>query len=297
MLKNRNSSIALLFTITAMASVGCQAGKDIESAGGVVEAPASENSAQQASAGDVDHVNAIIAELAVGERSTVRFVDESLSVPGGGVGVLILGAPHLSAGYKELGLTPLELYRAIAPEGDVPELLRGNHLATLQARGLAAAEPRRVSLEAGALALDGTMARAPGHESNAQSTSSTACSYSAGKDEPGYWADTWCFSTASGSDWCDTAFGLTGNIYAYTGAAAERWLAACNDSNISNATIGWVVQAQTGAGVWSHVSGTSTTVAKNVSVNYYSSGFSVQNYRASVTAGSTVVYQVGAARD
>lgn len=297
MLKNRNSSITLLFLIAAMANVGCQGGEDIESIGGVVDAPESADGAQQASVGDIDHGNAIIAELPIDKRSTVRFIDEALSVPGGVVGVLILGAPHLSAGYKELGLTPLELYKALAPEADIPERLREDHLAAIEARVFTVIEPRQVSLKAGALALNGRMSRAPVPESNAQSTSPTDCTYVVGVDEPGYWADTWCSGAASGNSWCSTAFGLTGSNYAYTGAAAERWLGACNDSNISNATIGWAVQAEFAAGLWSLVSGTSISVAKDVSVNYHSSGFSVQNYRASITAGSTVIYQVGAARD
>jgi hypothetical protein len=294
MFKKRNS-IALLLFVTATANVGCQGGEDIEAVGGVVNAPPSGDQAQQAGAGD--DARAIIAEIAVGERSTVRFIDESVSVPGGGVGVLLLGAPRLSADYKALRLTPLELYKAIAPEGDAPELLQRDHLAAVEARGLASLEPRRVSLEGGALSLNGSMARKPTPESNAQSTSAFDCTYVVGIDEPGYWADTWCSATASGSDWCDTAFGLTGNNLAYAGAAAERWLGACNDSNISNATIGWVVQAEISAGLWSNVSGTSTSVAKNVAVNFHSSGLQVQNYRASITAGSTVVYQAGAARD
>lgn len=284
MLRNWNHGIALLpLMIAAMAGVGCQGGEEPEGLAGIEAAPESDEAA------------AILAEIKVGERATVRFVDESVSVPEGGVGVLMIGAPQLSAGYRELDLTPLELYLAIAPGADVPELLREDHRAAVEARGLASAAPRRISVDPGTLTLREGPSHALPPTTNAQSTAAFDCTTYAG-DTPIFWADTWCSATASGSSSCTTQFGLTGNTYIYSGSGGERWLGACNDSNISNATLAWRVDVQISASTWVAVTGTSITLSKDHAVNYHSTG-GISNYRAQILAGSTVVYQTGTAHD
>ncbi|WAS92764.1 hypothetical protein [Nannocystis punicea] len=232
----------------------------------------------------------VIAELRVRERSFVRFIDERLSCPECGIGMLVLNAPEVSAGIAELKLTPLEVFLALAPEAVVPGALRADHFAG--AATADASAPR--SGNAGHPLITVEDLTAPRRVSFAQDVihSTNRCNFNA-MDTAGDYCDHFDVDRANDTaDAWDCVDDQTGSRTVSAGSSAERWLGLC-----ARASIDWKVQVEGVPGTWSDVSGTAVSVVDDDEVAYHSSAISIAHQRSSITASSTEHYSSSWARD
>jgi hypothetical protein len=232
-------------------------------------------SARPSGTDSTDPFDAILAEFKVGEAAGIRFVDEAVSIPNGGVGVLIYGA-HVRS--EEKDLTPLELYLALAPESEIPARLVENHQEIVRAERRASFEPR--DLYGYVDVWDprlGDLAAAPtGPIFLQEEGSSDGCT--------AWLLDEWIPFIDEEHPACDETDShapIHGNADFTTGLRSQRCLGGCNERG----SIDWLVQAQLSGSIWTDVSGTATTLTLTASlttdwVQYYSSsGFSSVNYR------------------
>lgn len=251
------------------------------------------HAADELAAAEDREMAGVIAEFQVGDAGILRFVDESASARGGGVGMLAINIPRFSATVSALELTPLELYRALAPGEQVPEVLRKHHIRYAELHGRGSPEPREVMLEGEHLI--GDFAAGPQQFIFAQDTGTmTNCSY--GDPDLGHWSNTYCpdiQNNQGGYDSCSTDGSASGNATPTNAAALERWLGICVYDTADS--VGWVVQSFSG-GSWLNVVGTSTNVVDSQWVEYFSSGTSMA-FRSVITASSSEWYQWGKAID
>lgn len=238
-----------------------------------------------------DEADAIIAEIQVAEGSFIRFIDESVSIPDGGVGVLTIGAPDVARVLEDLELTPLELFVALVPSEDIPEILKSHHKSIEESGSRIALDPHQLPLGEGFWVPSFDLGAKPKKTLTQTSGSHQCANAGTAGDWCDWQSDLWVGDTAD-SVVCD--HDDVGNRFGDGGLATERWLGVCNNATTN---IAWKVQNELSAGVWSDVSGTSLNVGQDVSVVYTSSGFAIMRYRSSITATSSQHYQWGAAHD
>lgn len=232
--------------------------------------------------------DAIIAELTSESGSTFRFIDESLSVEGGGVGVLELTVARqetvLPALEKAFEPTALEVYLALAPENAaVPARLREAHAATAEVRKDIPVKPRQLNL-------------ATSQRSNLV----------------GPLGLSWCRNSATfqnnfhnwfflGGGYAQEGYGLDiiWNNTGTTGVASRRVLAACNNplhTPFADSTPVKVrVEAQFGANLWFLIGGTNQTLDNEEGMYYLSDGFQAQRYRIVANAHPWAIYSLAGA--
>lgn len=238
----------------------------------------------------IKDADAIIDEITLDEGAVVRFVDEGVSVPGGGVGMLALGIPGFGAEIRRLDLTPLEVYGALAPHKDPPKILRDHHLAAVALQDRPHPEPRKYHLEDGALVPVRQFSAVPPKPLFTQTTGGAYCAD---------WASEYCDDiedNQGGHDWCATAWVTDDAVYAYTGSATQRWLGAANCTEFFD----WEVQAEVSASLWQLVTGTQIQLGWFHNFVEYTSSGSLMNFRSLVdnqVLGAPWDYRMGAARD
>ncbi|WAS93744.1 hypothetical protein [Nannocystis punicea] len=222
---------------------------------------------------------AVIAEFRAGTSTGVRFVDERVSFPEGGVGMLVYGTPQLLIESEQHGLTPLEVYMALSGDSheSAPERLLEDHLERVRLQDRATAIPRRLGMQGGALVpVASDLSAGPVKPVLLQETDTYDCTAgTAWLLIP--WYD-WMWDKGSPTD-IDFLTETTGNQDVVTAGSAERWLGIC----VETGTVSWLVQVQISAGLWGDVAGTSTSVSADNWVHYYSTSIGVQVYRAHIT--------------
>ncbi len=272
-LENTLRTFSLVLAVAALPCTGCVSASDesIEA----IDAPQIES--EQHSDAQDEGAN-VIAEITLAEGATVRFIDQS-DAENTSIGMLTTGIPGFAAAVRKLELTPLEVYRALAPELEAPALLVEHHLQRAELQGRVSLEPRQ----------DAT-ALLPGPASVIGTASMTDCMAAVQPGSP-TWGDLYCPNIAGGYDACGSGV-VSGTQYIQTGVAGENYLGACTP----NGSLTFRVERQMTAGVWSLV--TQITIASDHHVEYESDDNLLLNYRAKMTPQySWVNYQWGAARD
>jgi hypothetical protein len=242
---------------------------------------------------DESEADAILVEIAVGDRGSIRFIDERRSFPDGSIGLLAQGASRLLSSAQDQGLSPLELYMALAPGAESPRRLQEHHIALVEAQGRASAVPREFRVSGQSLTPIDQLAAPLPEPLRSQETDSWDCSSTDGISEWQVNFMLWMLSIAGvfELDWYDTTT-ASGNVDVYPGAATERWLGACPKSN---SHVSWMVQAKVGT-IWLDVVGTSLSLAVDHDVRYYSETDTVKEYRAHITNAAGDSTKVGAGR-
>lgn len=266
-------TFSVVLAIAALPCTGCLSNDDesIEAVEVLHIGGAHESEAQ-------DEDAHIIAEIALDNGATVRFIDQS-DAENTSIGMLTTGIPGFVATVRKFELTPLEVYRGLAPELEAPTQLVEHHLQRAEKQG-------RISLER---RLDAAARLAEG-SSVLGTAAMTDCTVSVQPDSP-TWADYYCSNIAGGYDACGSGI-TSGTRYVYTGVAGDNFLGACTP----NGSLTFRVERQLTAGVWSLV--TQVTIASDHYVEYESDDNLLLNYRAKLTPQySWVKYQWGAARD
>ena len=231
---------------------------------------------------------AVIAELTSASGSTFMFIDESLSVEGGGVGVLELSSagqttvlPSLEKAFEP---TALEIFLALAPENAVaPARLYEAHVASAESREDVSTQPRQLNLTKGqASNLVGPL-------------DISWCRNSATFHNNFH---NWFFS---GGGYAHEGYGLDiiWNNIGTTGVASRRVLAACNNPLhtpfAASTPVNVKVEAQVGANLWFLVGGTSKTLDNEEGMYYLSDGFQAQRYRIIANAHPWAIYNLAGA--
>lgn len=241
-----------LLVVGLTACGGLEAVPEIQETGFVREAPASPRADER---GDDA---AIIAEVALDDGGLIRFIDESAGEDDGAVGILEFTAPDaapVAASFREEQVTPLEVFRAVAPDRQLPDRLVTHHRATAVRSSVVEPEPRSLSLDADAGQLQS-------------------------QDGGVLWS--WCsnsndfrlsylYNLHYPNDFAQFGFGgdLWGTHYGVTGRAARRALSVCNHPNATGNT-GVSVWREYAPNQWIYVQGTSYSMVPHRGMWYAS---------------------------
>ncbi len=201
---------------------------------------------------------ATIAEIELDDGGLVRFIDESEGADDGAVGILEIiahDAAPVAASFVEEQVTPLELFRAVAPDRQVPARLVAHHRAMALGSSVVQFEPRTLSLDtdaASAQKQDGGVLW-----SWCSNTTVFRSSYLSALHNPNNFAH----------------FGFGGNLwgghYGVTGTATRRALSVCNHPNAIGNT-GVSVWREFGPNQWAYVAGTSYSMVPHRGMWYAS---------------------------
>lgn len=223
--------------------------------------------------------NAIIEELELDNGSIIRFIDESASFEGGGVGILEIiseTAKPIMASVKEVSPTPLEVFKLLAPDREAPSALLTHHEQLAKSSETIPLEARELSMNNTLETLDGGVL------------------YSICVNDSAF--KSWYFDKLHGdNNFKYSGFGadLHGTKYGVTGVSNRRALSVCHHPNNNNQNVQTRVEVRFGANLWFLIGGTLHNLDDHRGMWYASEGFSAARYRVKATPNNlNAVYSI-----